>query len=617
MDNLYNDLHNLYPVSKTLRFELRPVGKTKEYIELNHVLEVDKDRVESAKAVKKLMDGYHKEYIAKQLKGFCLSGLDAYYDLYAKEDKTADEKEELQKKEAGLRKQIAIQLANSPVFKKLFKKDMIEDILKDYLKEQGREDDVAEVEKFHLFTTYFTGYFKNRANIYSEEAKSTSLAYRIVNENLTLFIKNMQMFSSVKEKLLEKFPLDSLLAEVTGGKMVEEYFSIEFFNNVLTQQGIIAYNALLGGFTKEDSLVEGMNGYVNRYNQQVAPKDRLPKFNMLYNQILSVPETISFQINKLENDQQLMDSLMQLERLVEEYCLVMGQDVITSMLTRIDEYDLSRIFINSKELTGFSQAIFHQWDVLSEAIEKHYDEEHLSEGKKITQKYMEKRKVELKKVKSYAIFDLIDYVDAYDHSLSGKIIPYFKALQANKEYGNTIQETYYALGNLLTKDFKDSRHLMKDDESITKIKTYLDAVKEYQEFVFSMVTEEQSLDMDMNFYSTLSEVKQVLECVVPIYNKTRNYLTQKPYSPEKIKINFDNPAYICSDVNDVYEDYCDLFNIPHYQRPSNYLTIIEKNEYETSNWSNLTTAKVTEENIYKIFEKLCNNDLIDKITNRG
>lgn len=78
-----------------------------------------------------------------------------------------------------------------------------------------------------------------------------------------------------------------------------------------------------------------------------------------------------------------------------------------------------------------------------------------------------------------------------------------------------------------------------------------------------------------------------------------------------------NPAYICSDANDVYENYCNLFNIPHYEKPSNYVSVLEKNGYETPDWSNPAAAKVTEEKNNKILEKLYNVDMIDKITNRG
>lgn len=38
-------------------------------------------------------------------------------------------------------------------------------------------------------------------------------------------------------------------------------------------------------------------------------------------------------------------------------------------------------------------------------------------------------------------------------------------------------------------------------------------------------------------------------------------------------------AYVCSDANSIYEDACALLDIPHYVRPSNYSTVIEKTGY--------------------------------------
>ena len=46
----------IYPVSKTLRFELKPIGKTQEWIERNHVLENDGERAENYPRVKELKD---------------------------------------------------------------------------------------------------------------------------------------------------------------------------------------------------------------------------------------------------------------------------------------------------------------------------------------------------------------------------------------------------------------------------------------------------------------------------------------------------------------------------------------------------------------------------------
>lgn len=78
-----------------------------------------------------------------------------------------------------------------------------------------------------------------------------------------------------------------------------------------------------------------------------------------------------------------------------------------------------------------------------------------------------------------------------------------------------------------------------------------------------------------------------------------------------------DPSYICSDANSVYEDYCKIFNIAHYIKPSNYLTVIEHNGYITPSKVNPARAKATEEKNKTILETLYNNNMIDYISNRG
>ena len=80
---------------------------------------------------------------------------------------------------------------------------------------------------------------------------------------------------------------------------------------------------------------------------------------------------------------------------------------------------------------------------------------------------------------------------------------------------------------------------------------------------------------------------------------------------------FVNPAYLCSDTNSVYENYCNIKNIPLYERPSNYLSIIEKNGYMIPDIGDPIKTEETAKNNQTVFEKLYNEQLIDKITNRG
>ena len=53
----------LYPVSKTLRFELRPVGKTKEHMDKMDYLASDEEKAEVYVKMKGYIDDYHRKFI--------------------------------------------------------------------------------------------------------------------------------------------------------------------------------------------------------------------------------------------------------------------------------------------------------------------------------------------------------------------------------------------------------------------------------------------------------------------------------------------------------------------------------------------------------------------------
>lgn len=64
------DFKRIYSLSKTLRFELKPIGKTLEHIEKSGILAQDQHRAESYVEVKKIIDEYHKAFIESVLKDF-------------------------------------------------------------------------------------------------------------------------------------------------------------------------------------------------------------------------------------------------------------------------------------------------------------------------------------------------------------------------------------------------------------------------------------------------------------------------------------------------------------------------------------------------------------------
>ena len=73
-------------------------------------------------------------------------------------------------------------------------------------------------------------------------------------------------------------------------------------------------------------------------------------------------------------------------------------------------------------------------------------------------------------------------------------------------------------------------------------------------------------------------------------------------------------AYLCSDANSIYDDVCDLLDIPHYVKPSNYKTIIEKAGYLYAD-SDVPQEKRLAHN-RAILEKLYRKGKIDYIDHR-
>ena len=558
---LFNQMENLYPVSKTLKFELLPIGETEQNILENRILEVDEDKNENAKKVKKIMDDFHKKYITHQLTGYRLTGLDAYYDMYIKKEKTDEEFEMLRHLEDVLRKEISNQLSNSDIFNTLDKKDMIEKNLHTFLKEEGRENEIYLVEKFHKFTSYFTNYFVIRKRIYSDEAKLPSLSYRLINENLPLYIKNMEIFKKIEEVMNIDEKIKNDLKEITHGKDIQDYFAISGFNDTLIQKGIEEYNAVLGGIKKDNKTqIKGLNVIINEYNQKAEKNMRIPKLNMLYNQILSTEEKLSFQIHQFTNDQELVDSIAQMQNMIESNCFSNGIEKVCTMLSQLDRYDLNHIYINSRNLFQLSQNIYHDWKVLTDAIQHHYDKTHFKDNTKMTKAYLNKRSNELKKITDYSINDLSTYVNDYDEKHKDKIISYFIDLGNSKKYVEKIMMTYHEISQFMNESYGDARSFMKNDDTISLFKNYLDTIKEYQEFVYSLMPINQNKEMDMEFYSILFEVKHVLENVIDLYNQSRNYLTQKDYSTNKIKLNFNNSTLLNGwDMNKEIESSGTLF----------------------------------------------------------
>ena len=119
------ELTGLYQLSKTLRFELKPIGKTLEHIERKGLIAQDEQRADEYKIVKNIIDRYHKKFISMCLNNFKFSdgSLEQYVSLAEKQKR--DEKAFDQIK-TELRKQIVEAFKKGGTFTDLFKKELIQ-----------------------------------------------------------------------------------------------------------------------------------------------------------------------------------------------------------------------------------------------------------------------------------------------------------------------------------------------------------------------------------------------------------------------------------------------------------------------------------------------------------
>lgn len=130
------DFTGLYQVSKTLRFELIPVGETLRHIEEKGIIEADTKLAESYQLMKETIDDFHKDFIDRALTGVKLHGLAEYYALYTAAGEERQGKkytDRIEKAKETLRKEIVKSFKANDMFKKLDKKELIQDELQKWI----------------------------------------------------------------------------------------------------------------------------------------------------------------------------------------------------------------------------------------------------------------------------------------------------------------------------------------------------------------------------------------------------------------------------------------------------------------------------------------------------
>lgn len=530
---------NRYPLSKTLRFSLIPVGETENNFNKNLLLKKDKQRAENYEKVKCYIDRFHKEYIESVLSKARIEKVNEYANLYWKSNKDDSDIKAMESLENDMRKQISKQLTSTEIYKKrLFGKELICEDLPSFLTDK---DERETVECFRSFTTYFKGFNTNRENVYSSDGKSTAIAYRCINDNLPRFLDNVKSFQKVFDNLSDETitKLNTDLYNIFG-RNIEDIFSVDYFEFVLTQSGIEIYNSMIGGYTCSDKTkIQGLNECINLYNQQVAKNEKskkLPLMKPLYKQILSEKDSVSFIPEKFNSDNEVLHAID------DYYTGHIGDfDLLTELLQSLNTYNANGIFVKSGvAITDISNGAFNSWNVLRSAWNEKYEALHPVTSKTKIDKYIEKQDKIYKAIKSFSLFEL----QSLGNENGNEITDWY--ISSINESNSKIKEAYLQAQKLLNSDYEKSynKRLYKNEKATELVKNLLDAIKEFQKLIKPLNGTGKEENKDELFYGKFTSYYDSIADIDRLYDKVRNYITQKPYSKDKIKLNFDNPQLL-------------------------------------------------------------------------
>lgn len=668
----FRDFTRKYELSKTLRFELRPVGKTREMLEEAGVFEKDRIIKEKYERTKPYFDRLHREFVQESLSNVALSGLSDYLSIFSewrtdKKDKTTAKR--LSDIEKSLRNEVtrffeetakvwADQYSSAKIKKSgidfLFEEGIFRVLKERYGDEENAfvTDDagnrISIFEQWKGFVGYFKKFHETRKNFYKDDGTATAIATRIVDQNLRRFCDNIIAFDRLKG-VINFSELESGF-----GVSLNEVLSPRFYDDCLLQRGIDRYNAILGG-DSTDQNKKGINQYVNKYLQD-HKGERLPFLKPLDKQILSERESF---LEGIENDEELVSTLKSFRKNADVKVGIF-RSLMEGFVSENDSFDLSKIYLSKEGFNTISRRWTDNTRDLEVAI---YEAMKTDKPKglsydKAEDSYKFQDHIALSYLHAALSEADILWKDRYYKSeengsgiLSGKESGWEQFLGIfSFEIGNLFvsesdrtvaSEEDFALALSGAERFEEvigfdekartirvrtgydvflqkmhsvsGTDISADDKVF--IKNFADSVLRIYQMAkyFSLEkkgvwNEEYELDA---FYTApehgyLALYESSREEIVKVYDALRNYVTKKPYSEEKWKLNFENPT-----LADGWDKNKESDNSAVILRKDGryYLGVMKKGKTHIFDSRNLTDYQVTE--VESFYEKMIYRQIAD------
>jgi hypothetical protein len=543
-ESVFKDFTNLYSVTKTLKFELKPYPKTQEV--LTTVFNEDEIKSNNYIEMKKILNELHNHFIQESMEFVELEIKNVeeteriYKELKIKNKKRRENESSIKLLEVrfeNLKRELRRQIVDSfnicsenwtkkycIEFKdagyKILTESKIVDVLKVIYKEDS--DKLSIINSFENFWTYFSGFNLNKENYYSIENKSTGVASRCIDQNLIRFLDNKKAFEEMKDKRSVNIEF-------------EKEFTLESFQNKLNQTGIDKFNT---------DCVAKINTLINEYNQK--NKAKVTQLILLHKQIGSDKKAI--EIFEIEKGKEWLS----LESLIENQIpgIAILENIYTDYFQDLNLHKPEQIYFNKSSISTISHCWFKSWETLGSLLKK----EKISNIKYSGGEYKIPKFIKLSELKefleSYNHLDKTKNENEVESTLfRGGIDGEYK-----KFYEESAWETFVKIWEfeankvferirIANENFEiEKKSIFSKEKHIELIKSVCDSFLDFQSIIKFHITTEaveknNQFNIEIDNFLNSSELDKY-------YNAFRNYLSKKPFNVEKIKLNFGNSTLL-------------------------------------------------------------------------
>lgn len=550
-------MKNLFPVQKTLAFRLVPVGKTLQNIEDNGIIGQAEQLEKDYTVLKAAADRVHKRFIEETLSKFHLDYLaidepgsiseyaEAFYEKAG--EKELKRRGGLLKDKIGKAFLKAVYDKDTTMLRALSGKLLIEEILP---KENLSAEELDSLSRMKDYTTYMRPYSTIRSRMYDSKQAGLTIPNRIIDDNLPIHLKNVKLFERLPGEERQKLaPLFRELAgRMTWAFEPSDVFTVSAFSCLCPQSAIDLYNTLIGGIAlKGGSRLQGVNEIINLYNQAHAKEEgfhKLQKLEKLKKLILSDHESLSWLPEKFEDDSELKEALVKLE---EEF----RKNVpLKDFLRATENADPNQVLVDAKKLSDFSFACTGRWDAFEEFIKLKLREENPMKKREKENRYNERINKLFEKYQNPTVGELRGLAEKYggegmEQNVDLRVYVNKGIIAPLTKSGSDFKAMMDFIGSMGPDEKLGQTRKDEKENARTYIKAWLDGLKKAKHSVELLSCGTGAEDLDFGFYETIfNPMMAFAEHLGKVYNMTRNYLTKKPYSTDKLQLYFGSPTLL-------------------------------------------------------------------------